>query len=159
MVIKNWCFVGTTINCPQGTPTYLLQNPWVYRFVLNATGDSMYPAPAGGFGDLTNLDGIPGQNETAVTVPPWTPVEKVFGYHFIVQVAAVDDAPLSGDQFFDPSYGVTYSSAAGFEAQAVAGYASQFPPDNASLGQYHVFTPISGFPDISFSPPIQARSM
>jgi hypothetical protein len=83
--------------------------------------------------------------------PPFTPVEKYFGYHFIVQISVVDGSPLAGNQFFDPSYGVTYPSAAGFEAQAIAGYASQFPPDDASLGQYHVFTPISGSLDISFT--------
>ena len=109
------------------------------------------PGTGGGVGDLTNLEGIPGQNETAVLPPPWTPVEKVFAFHFIVQVAVLDGAPLSGNQFFDPSYGVTYPSAAGFEAQAVAGYVSQFPPDDSSLGQYHVFIPISGAPNISFS--------
>jgi hypothetical protein len=109
----------------------------------------MFPAPHS-FGDLTSLVGITGQGENGAVSPPFTPVEKVFDYHFIVQVPLLDGSPLAGNQFFDPSYGVTYPSDAGFEAQAIAGYASQFPPDDTSLGQYHVFRPIPGSPDISF---------
>ena len=82
--------------------------------------------------------------------PPYTPVEKVFDLHFIVQVPLVDGGALTGNQYFDASYGVTYSSAVGFETQAVAGYACRFPPDVATLGEYHVFTPIPGIPDINF---------
>ena len=41
-------------------------------------------------------------------------------------------------------------SAAGFESQAVAGYAYEFPADFLS-GVNHVFTPIAGSPNISFA--------
>jgi hypothetical protein len=150
MIVKNWCFVAST-GCQQGTPKYPTQSPWVYQFTLNAVGDPMFPAPAGGFGDLTNLQGILGQGGIATTSPPFTPVEKVFDFHFIVQVPTVDGTAPAGNQFFDASYGVTYSSAAGFEAQAVAGYALQFPPDQPSLGEHHVFAPIVGSPNISFT--------
>jgi hypothetical protein len=148
MVIKNWCFIGTS-GCAAGPPSYSNQSPWIYQMYLNV-GDYMYPSP-GFFGDLTNLQGVPGQGENGSMSPPFTPVEKVFDLHFIVQITTIDGLPLGGDQFFDPSYGVTYSSAAGFEAKAVAGYACQFPPDIQGSGSYHVFTPIAGSPDISFT--------
>jgi hypothetical protein len=152
MVIKKWCFIGA-VGCPPGSPHYPDQSPWIYKFTLNPSGDYMFPAPAGGFADLTNLQELAGQGGvgTNTTSPPFTPVEKVFDFHFIVQVPVVDGVPLSGNQYFDASYGVTYPSAAGFEAQAVAGYACQFPPDAPVRGEHHVFTPIPGSPDISFT--------
>jgi hypothetical protein len=157
MVINNWCFVGAA-GCGAGTPAYSDQSPWIYRLYLNV-GDYMFPAPLPtAFGDLTNLGGVPGQGENGTTDPPYTPVEKVFDYHFIVQVPTVDGSPPTGDEFFDPSYGVTYPSAAGFESKAVAGYALQFPPDVLGSGTYHVFTPIAGSPNISFTP-VTGKSM
>jgi len=148
MVIRNWCFVGTN-GCNAGTPAYPTQSPWIFRLSLNI-GDYMFPQRAD-FGDLTNLQGLRGQGENNTTSPLFTPVEKVFDFHFIVQIPLVDGSTPSGDQFFDPSYGVTYSSPAGFEAKAIAGYASQFPPDPAGSGTYHVFTPTAGSPNISFT--------
>ena len=117
----------------------------------------MVPTPAGGYGDLTNLAGIPGQGGTGLTSPPYTPREKVFDFHFIVQVSMLDGLPTIGNQYFDPSYGVTYPSSIGLEAQAVAGYAYNFPGLD-DPGVYHVFRPIPGSPNILFTPFV-SRSM
>ena len=159
MVIKNWCLIGMRA-CP-GTPTYQNVNPsvapWVYKLTLNV-GDFMVPTPSSGYGDLTNLQGVAGQGENMNTSPPFTPLEKVFASHFIVQIPTLDGAPTNGNQYYDPSYGVTYPSPAGFEAQAVAGYAAQFAPDVSGSGGYHVFAPIPGTPNISFTY-ISANSM
>lgn len=76
------------------------------------------------FGDLTNEEGLPGQGAT-------TPVEKVFDFHFIVQIPSA-----SGKQYFDPSYGVIYGSETDFEAQALAGYAQQTPAERGT-SKYH----------------------
>jgi hypothetical protein len=121
VVINNWCLVGAN-GCPNGSPTYTSQSPWVYKFTLDpqSTGDLMVPVPSGGFGDLTNETGLAGQGEP----PPSTPVEKVFDFHFIVQIPIA-----SGNQYYDPSYGKTYSSASDFESKAVAGYATQINGD------------------------------
>jgi hypothetical protein len=100
--------------------------------------------------DLTNLP-MQGQGESPFTTPPLTPLEKVFDRHFIVQVPILDNAPTAGNQYYDPSYGVTYPSEVGFESQAVAGYAYEFPFDFLS-GINHVFTPIAGKPNIVFIP-------
>jgi hypothetical protein len=101
---------------------------------MNLTDGDMVPPPAGGFGDLTNVSGSPGQGTP-------TPSEKVFLFHFIVKV----DANLFGvgGAYFDPSYGVTYASEADFEAKAIAcdaagkcgGYAI---PDDPHPGHYFV---------------------
>jgi hypothetical protein len=112
----------------------------------------MVPTPAGGYGsDLTNLQGVVGQGENGTTLPAYTPLEKVFAFHFIVQVPTLDGMPTAGNQYYDPSYGLTYSSEIGFESQAVAGYAYEFPFD-VGTGINHVFTPIAGSPNIRFIP-------
>jgi hypothetical protein len=148
LVIKNWCFIGTT-GCPPGTPTYPTEPDWKYQLRLNLP-DYMVPTPAGGYGlDLTNLQGIQGQGENGTTTPPYTPLEKVFDSHFIAQIPTLDGAPTAGNQYYDPSYGVTYPSEAGFESQAVAGYAYEFFVD-LGTGVNHVFTPIAGSPNIRF---------
>jgi hypothetical protein len=74
----------------------------------------MVPLPTGGiFNDLTNGTGAAGQNSP-------TPAEKFFTAHFIIK------APMSGvgGPYFDPSYGITYSSACDFESKSVAAYAN-----------------------------------
>lgn len=94
MVINNWGL--------SSSPTYPTQAPWQYNFVLNGCPncgiDLMVPVSSAGYGDLTNNQGLAGQGET-------TPLEKVFARHFIVQISV---AP--GNQYYDPSYGITYSS-------------------------------------------------
>lgn len=144
MVIKNWTF---------GSPGYPLEPFWKYKFLLNTTGDYMLNpnnTARTAFADLANVGGAPGQNEQTVLpgVPSATPLEKVFDAHFIVRVPIA-----SGNQYYDPSYGVTYASYGGFETQAVEGYAYQFPPGHPSEdpeGQYHLFRPVPGNPQIGF---------
>jgi hypothetical protein len=68
MVIKNWGL--------SSSPTYATTPPtgfpqFIYKLILN-TGDSavgMDPPPSGGFGDLTNDMGVPGQNEPSAPGP------------------------------------------------------------------------------------------
>src|SRR5437764_663498 len=100
-------------GCGAGPATHTGQNPWIYRFDLNV-GDYKFPAWSD-CGDLRNMEGIVGQGENGTTSPPFTPVGKIFDSHSIVQVPVVDGVPLPADQFFDPSYGRTYSSEAVFE--------------------------------------------
>ena len=111
MIVKNWRFADP--------PSYSTP-PYVYSMILGSS-DFMVPPPSAGFGDLTNLTGIAGQNSV-------TPAEKVFGSHFFIKV---DPSLLAGTglagPYFDPSYGVQYSGADNFEAQAISGYA-QFDP-------------------------------
>jgi len=51
------------------------------------------------------------------------PAEKVFGSHYIVH---------SGNTYYDPSYGVTYTNELDFEAKAVVGYWKFFLGDPTS---------------------------
>ena len=99
----------------------------------------MFPVSPDGYGDLINNEGLAGQGEI-------TPLEKVFDFHFIVKIPAA-----SGNQYYDPSYGSTYSSELGFEAQAVVGYASQNFGDDPTSGNYH-FRTSAGVANISFLP-------
>jgi hypothetical protein len=122
--------------------------------ILNSP-DYMVPVPEGGFGDLTNLPGLSGQGAHPAPYPPFTPLEKVFDYHFIVRVPMLDGSATMGNQFYDPSYGVTYPSDLGFEQQAIAGYAYAF---GDGVGRYRVFTPIPGVLKIEFTP-INSQSM
>ena len=72
MVIKEWCFLGTP-NCAVGTPYYSNRYapgyapPWIYRMFLNpiSSGDYMY-LPLSSYGDLTNMQGVPGQKVVSV---------------------------------------------------------------------------------------------
>jgi hypothetical protein len=148
MVIKNWCPIGSP-GCPSGSPSYSSQPLWQYKFLLNS-GDYMVPAPSS-YGDLTNCiggltgcNGLPGQGSTVFPLTG-SPLEKVFASHFILQIPIA-----TGNQYYDPSYGVTYPSAAGFEAQAIAGYAAQILGDAPFSDNYH-FRTVSGTPDITFT--------
>lgn len=151
MAIRNWCFVGLT-GCPAGTPSYPSEPDYQYRFLLNVA-DFMVPARTD-YGDLSNLAGIAGQNSIPFPSLPNTPtpLEKVFARHFIVQVPAA-----SSNQYYDASYGVTYPSEAGFESQAVAGYAYQFPEERGTM-LWHVARPKPGVPNIRFTP-VPSQSM
>jgi hypothetical protein len=108
----------------------------------------MFPAPAS-YDDLTNIQGLAGQGETGAGTPPYTPIEKAFGAHYIVQIPI---AP--GNQYYDPSYGVTYPSQAGFESQAVAGYAKAMGEDSGGLLHFRVYSSLP--PNIAFA--ISTRS-
>ena len=150
MLIKNWCFIGAE-GCPAGPGTYAGSEIfWKYQARMN-TGDFMVPERSD-YGDLFNRPGIAGQNGIASPMPPYTPtpLEKFFGSHYIVKVPLLDGAAPPGNRYFDPSYGVSYSSEAGFEAAAIAGYAYRFPDD--LLGTYHARTPIAGYSSILFFP-------
>jgi hypothetical protein len=156
MVINNWCVIGAAPPCPQGQPSY--QNtspsvaPWIYQLILNPGdgGAGMFP-PLASYGNLTNIQGLAGQGETGAGTPPYTPVEKAFGAHFIVQIPIA-----AGNQYYDPSYGVTYPSPAGFESQAVAGYATTITPDSGGNFHFRIYSTLP--PNITFTL-IAARSM
>jgi hypothetical protein len=127
MVVKNWNL--------SSSPAYANAPPWIYQMLLGSR-DAMSPALSS-YGDLGNLSGIPGQN-------PGTPVEKVFANHFIVRVPIAQ-----GNQYYDPSYGVTYSGPAGFESQAITGYAKYLGDPGQT---YRVKVPVSESPNITFTP-------
>ncbi len=93
-LLNNWTYDGSTFT---NTP------PYNYLFILNSDYSMV---GVGNYGDLQNDSGVAGQNSP-------TPAEKAFEYHFIQK--------LNGT-YYDPSYGVTYSSASDFENKAVAGY-------------------------------------
>ena len=136
IVIKKWGL--------SASPTYSTQTPWQYNFILNGCPicsiDLMVPVSPGGYGDLTNdLSGLSGQGEI-------TPLEKVFLRHFIVKISIA--AP--GNQYYDPSYGFTYPGEAGFEMQAIEGYAAQLNGDDTTSGSYHFRAPPFGALNISF---------
>lgn len=82
--------------------------------------------------------------------PPYTPVAKVFARHFIVRVLELDGQLNAGEQYFDPSYGLTYPSEGGFESRAVSGYACQFSYE-VGTGEWHVSRPKLS-PNIRFRP-------
>ena len=110
MVINNWDYVGQAFP---GAPQYK------WRLILNV-GDYMVPPKPGNiYGDLHSQTTLVGQN----TAPP---SEKVFDLHFVVHVSP----GITGmNPYFDPSYGVQYSSAADLEMKAIKGYADSFLGD------------------------------
>ncbi|MBD9358865.1 carboxypeptidase-like regulatory domain-containing protein [Methylomonas albis] len=101
MIVKKWTFNGGSFPAD---PLYK------WRLDIN-DGDYMVPdLPGSIYADLTNINGLPGQNSPR-------PSEKIFNSHFIVKA-------LSG--YYDPSYGVTYAGEQGFETSALEGYAVNF---------------------------------
>jgi hypothetical protein len=125
MVVKNW-------NWPQNPTQSTLPYGWILALEgepgIGGTAIGMVPlTPAQLYGDLTSLQGAPGQGENnppAGGVPSGTPSEKVFGAHFIVKILDPILAPPSqAGPYFDPSYGFWYADAADFETKAIAGYA------------------------------------
>ena len=68
-----------------------------------------------GFDDMTNGDGLPGQNSA-------NPSEKIFGSHYILQMPT-GIPPAGQGPYFDPSYGAWYANRSDFESKAVAFYA------------------------------------
>jgi hypothetical protein len=66
--------------------------------------------------------------------------------HYIVQIS------IANNLYYDPSYGVTYSSPAAFEATAIQGYAQQFVGVDVG-GNYHFASaPLPTSPNIIFTP-------
>ena len=101
-LVGNWSF---------GMPDYANDPPYVYLLKLNlclfgtdTRPTTSLPCPGG---NLTNSNGIQGQSSQ-------TPAEKFFTWHFIQKYNGI---------YYDPSYGVTYTGPADFQAKAVAGFA------------------------------------
>ena len=122
MIVKNWGFGPSSLTDAPG---------WPYRMFLNVGNDFMIPA-RDSYGDLANNPGLSGQNSA-------TPSEKVFGSHYFVKVDASVAPPGSGP-YFDPSYGVWYSTEGDFEAKAIEGYAAKVG-DNADSPNFHARKP------------------
>lgn len=98
ILVKNW----TKNN--DGTQVY----PYLWWIETQNSTTEFEMVPLSGLppADLTSAAGIPGQNTS-------TPGEKVFGFHAIVKY---------GSTYYDPSYGVTYTSEDDMESQAVHGF-------------------------------------
>jgi hypothetical protein len=93
LVIKNW---QTVQNAPDPPHIRL------------PTADPNFSCGAGHvqYGDMISADGLPGQNTA-------TPYVKIFGGHAVAKYNNI---------YYDPSYGVTYTSIQDFEEKAIFGY-------------------------------------
>jgi len=139
-LVKDWKF--------STSPSFTDEPLFKWKLVFNSQAinnmDLMVPPePNGIYGDLTSRGTVPGQNSTP-------PSEKAFGSHFIVMVAPGQSPVVdsSADQYFDPSYGVTYTNPSSFEIRAVDGYFTRFPLD--ATGVFHVRKPVDNSPNITF---------
>jgi len=107
MLIKNWAFVPVS--------TYPSEPVWKWQMLVGFPDPMVPHIPLDLYGDLLSLTGVPGQNSNP-------PSEKLFGNHKILAV----NPTLGVGPYLDPSYGVTYTGSAMFEANAVAGYVRFF---------------------------------
>jgi len=128
-IVNDWLF--------SATPTYTNRAPyqWMFTEVAEPDGSTigMVPAPSGRvYGDLTKQTTLNGQN----TAPP---SEEAFSCHFFVKYAGL---------YYDPSYGVTYTSATDFEAKSVAGYVYSLPV----IGLNYKVKKATGLNNISLNP-------
>ena len=158
MLIANWT---------PGTPSHPTPGPYIYEFAM-ATPDvfdmvpSPPPTPSGlinVYGDFTNASGLPGQNGSPTSLPPYTPSEKFFGSHYIVQLPDWLAGAVPGGPFLDPSYGLAYANGAAFE-RGVAGYGVMDPNtkyfgNDASHWVIRTPTPPSNISLLTL-PPVQA---
>jgi hypothetical protein len=131
-LVKNW-------TLPQSNPS----GPWNLCFNPAAVRDIMVPAQPGGvYCDLTSPPTLVGQN----TQPP---SEKIFAAHFIVK-PSVSGVPT----YVDPSYGVTYNGASGFQSSAIFGYFDFNQPliSNTGTTYYLVTAPDPANPGITITP-------
>lgn len=129
MLINNWGYSATG-SIANEDPIYA----WELAINTYPTMDMQpppYPSDPNNYGDITNEPGLAGQNAP-------TPLEKVFGNHYIVKYEGSTTA------YYDPSYGRSYSDAIEFENNAVAGYAKAH--DSVSLK----VRPSSGLHNITF---------
>jgi hypothetical protein len=102
--------------------------PYAWRIALAPPGD-MVPVPAGAdYGDLKSSTTLQGQNSGAAS-----PSEKVFGAHFFIKF---------GSTYFDPSYGVTYTSTNDFVSKAVFGFGGN-GANNGVTVTYDVRDPVA----------------
>jgi hypothetical protein len=108
-LVKDWT--------PNAVASYTTTPPYNWKLVLPTVNPTMVPTPSGGvYGDLTSLVTLYGQN----TAPP---AEKFFGNHRVA---------LVGSTYYDPSYGVTYTGPADFQATAVWGGVRSVQGDSTS---------------------------
>ncbi len=97
---------------------------------------------------MTNKETLHGQNTTP-------PAEKVFIRHWIVKVQVNDGNEEINNNYYDPSYGVTYINEADFESKAVEGYLQEFVIDaelNTEVRRFR-FTKDEDEVGIVFNPP------
>jgi len=111
--------------------------PFLWKMIFSASPGEMQPPPNtsttyGTYGDFVNLETHSGQN----TKPP---LEKVFDNHYIIQCGSI---------YYDPSYGVTYTSENDFETKSVQGYGQHIPSDAVNLE----VEPSAGLQNIQFQP-------
>ena len=116
MLVKEWT--------AQSAGTTLDQNyPYRLTLILGDGGPDrigMVPAPPTQiFGELKSEAGAPGQN----TAPP---SEKAFGSHYIVKIDSTLVPFGQPGPYFDPSYGLFYTSEFDFEIKSIWGYAAPF---------------------------------
>jgi hypothetical protein len=97
MVVLSWTY--------DGAGSYAAPFSWGMDVPLG--WPSMPPElPSRKYGEVTNVDGIPGQNM------PDGPKEKVFINHVFVKTTGIT---FTGGPYFDPSYGAAYSGPSAFE--------------------------------------------
>ncbi len=114
-LVKEWTFAATSLPSRFGVYTS------IWKTGPCPAGDSPAecifettpgPGPGNRYGDLTNDNGVPGQNSTS------SPSEKAFPDHAIVEITDSDCTHT----YFDSSYGLQYSGPADFQTKSIAGY-------------------------------------
>ncbi len=172
IMVNNWQPFANSGTPYPNLPNLAGLGPWWQVALYEEAGGfvGMVPNPSfwnlillrNSFGDLTNANGIPGQNSSVpnwlfTPITPPAPSEKIFGNHVILQDiggAPVTDAsgvvigysPINAfaGPYYDPSYGKAYTSACspqagGFEHDAVAGYVTQETAEQ--LGVQDIYPP------------------
>jgi hypothetical protein len=129
LLFKNW-MIQSQSNPYQGYP-------WELSLSTDGTDPNdtvgMVPAPSGGFGDLTPIAGLPGQNSA-------TPSEKALVTHHVV---------VANGGYYDPSYQKSYSAGANLE-NLIFGYWVPNPTLTDPTREV-ARAPIPGQPNITFS--------
>jgi len=127
-LVKDWT--------DDGTPIYTNTPPYNWQLRLPTNAFTMVPAPTSSvYGDLTSLTNLPGQNSSP-------PSEKFFGNH---RIARYDNV------YYDPSYGVIFSSSNDFYSVAVYGCAHDEGDSTASNGIYRVKLADTNVCEITFT--------
>lgn len=97
-LVKNWSFNGAGVS---GVAAY----PYLNLPPLDGSSFVGANSYKWGYADVTDVAGVPGQNSANPA--------SFFNNHQIVKI---------GTAYYDPSYGLTYTSLKDMEAQAIAGY-------------------------------------
>jgi hypothetical protein len=100
MFVNRWGFIAPPIGA-----TYTMPG----QFYV-----AREPLPPGIYDYLENMPGLAGQNTS-------TPGQKIFDDHVIARFRFGTIGPWSTD-YYDPSYGTTYTGEADFEAKAIGGF-------------------------------------